>query len=188
MDNVNEKELKTEQVSVQGATAQNGEKGTTEISLGKFKSVDALLDAYNSLEAEFTRRSQRLKELEGKASNESEKSAESSQNKIVESGEKVKISSNSTQNSELTQSDNSLANVKGQTVISANGNGLEEIEISNEVRNRIISQYFSKIRNDAPNILAGGGGIVGTPKVRAKTLQDAAERATEIFKKNIQGE
>lgn len=33
--------------------------------LGKFKSVDALLCAYRELEAEFTRRSQRLKELEG---------------------------------------------------------------------------------------------------------------------------
>ena len=32
--------------------------------LGKFKDVKALLNAYNSLEAEFTRRSQRLKELE----------------------------------------------------------------------------------------------------------------------------
>lgn len=32
--------------------------------LGKFKSVDALMRAYNELEAEFTRRSQRLKVLE----------------------------------------------------------------------------------------------------------------------------
>ena len=34
--------------------------------LGKFKDVKALLNAYASLEAEFTRRSQRLKELEEK--------------------------------------------------------------------------------------------------------------------------
>ena len=34
---------------------------------GKFKSVEALLSAYLALEAEFTRRSQRLKELESKA-------------------------------------------------------------------------------------------------------------------------
>lgn len=39
-----------------GATAGGG--------FGKFKSADALLNAYNSLEAEFTRRSQRLRELE----------------------------------------------------------------------------------------------------------------------------
>ena len=35
-----------------------------EISLGKFKDVNALLSAYNSLQAEFTKRCQRLKELE----------------------------------------------------------------------------------------------------------------------------
>ena len=38
-----------------------------EPSLGKFKSVDALLRAYGELEAEFTRRSQRLKALEEKS-------------------------------------------------------------------------------------------------------------------------
>ena len=37
--------------------------------LGKFRSVEALLHAYNSLEAEFTRR-QRLRELEGKGAGE----------------------------------------------------------------------------------------------------------------------
>lgn len=33
-------------------------------ALGKFRSVDALMKAYGSLQAEFTRRSQKLKELE----------------------------------------------------------------------------------------------------------------------------
>ena len=37
--------------------------------LGKFRSVDALAEAYGALEAEFTRRSQRLKELEKQADN-----------------------------------------------------------------------------------------------------------------------
>ena len=43
------------------------EKGESESGslLGKFQSKEALLKAYNNLEAEFTRRSQRLKELEG---------------------------------------------------------------------------------------------------------------------------
>ena len=63
------KENIAESVSVQSAEAQET-KGTAETPLlGKFKSVDALLDAYNSLEAEFTRRSQRLRELEGRSAN-----------------------------------------------------------------------------------------------------------------------
>ena len=40
--------------------------------LGKFKSVDALLRAYSELEAEFTRRSQKLKALEDAASQKRE--------------------------------------------------------------------------------------------------------------------
>lgn len=36
-----------------------------EVSLGKFKNVNALIHAYNALEAEFTKRCQRIKELEG---------------------------------------------------------------------------------------------------------------------------
>lgn len=46
------------------AVEQNLGNTETQVSLGKFKSVNALLDAYNSLQAEFTKRCQRLKELE----------------------------------------------------------------------------------------------------------------------------
>ncbi len=45
---------------------ENGQQGPCgELLAGKFKSVDALVRAYGELEAEFTRRSQRLKALEG---------------------------------------------------------------------------------------------------------------------------
>ena len=63
MDNLDEnKEL-------QGTanTAEAEKEKQVAADLGKFKDVKALLSAYNSLEAEFTRRSQRLKELEEKS-------------------------------------------------------------------------------------------------------------------------
>ena len=49
------------QNTVQESTDTEGKN----ISLGKFKDVNDLLNAYNSLQAEFTKRCQRLKELEG---------------------------------------------------------------------------------------------------------------------------
>ena len=49
------------------ATAVEGEKAST--VPGMFKDVDALVRAYSSLQAEFTRRSQRLKELEKRVEN-----------------------------------------------------------------------------------------------------------------------
>ncbi len=59
-ENVYEETTPTEDV----AAAKKEEASTV---LGKFKDVDALARAYGSLQAEFTRRSQRLKELEREA-------------------------------------------------------------------------------------------------------------------------
>ena len=60
-------ELRNEQTEQTAHTAQaEKEIGATdsEVSLGKFKDVTALLSAYNSLQSEFTKRCQRVKELE----------------------------------------------------------------------------------------------------------------------------
>ncbi len=52
------------------ATEKNEQKSAP--VLGKFESVDALARAYGELEAEFTRRSQRLRELEKRSKETSE--------------------------------------------------------------------------------------------------------------------
>ena len=62
-------EIKNEQTTLLTQTAEaereeGGEK--SEVSLGKFKDVGALLNAYNSLQSEFTKRCQKIKELESK--------------------------------------------------------------------------------------------------------------------------
>ncbi len=65
MENLNEQTTVTAQPAeaeeVKGVAENSG------VSLGKFKDVNALLNAYNSLQAEFTKRCQRLKELEASA-------------------------------------------------------------------------------------------------------------------------
>ena len=48
------------------ANPAEAEREQVAADLGKFEDVKALLNAYNSLEAEFTGRSQRLKELEAR--------------------------------------------------------------------------------------------------------------------------
>ena len=60
----------SEEMTAQTAEAEENNKTNTgatetEVTLGKFKDVKALLNAYNSLQAEFTKRCQRIKELEG---------------------------------------------------------------------------------------------------------------------------
>ena len=54
------------ETSAQTATAEETIGASEgEVSLGKFKDVNALLSAYNSLQSEFTKRCQKIKELEG---------------------------------------------------------------------------------------------------------------------------
>ena len=57
MDNLTQ----NEQVAAEAAEAEGND---AVAALGKFKDVQTLVKAYSDLEAEFTRRSQRLKELE----------------------------------------------------------------------------------------------------------------------------
>ncbi len=54
-------------------TEKNSSSESQEVSLGKFKDAKALLSAYNSLQAEFTKRCQRVKELESEISIEKAK-------------------------------------------------------------------------------------------------------------------
>lgn len=77
-------EQNTQTGAVARATEQNGEDCEAKEAptvLGKFKDVNALMRAYSALEAEFTRRSQKLKELERKVGN-----CETAQNEKTENG------------------------------------------------------------------------------------------------------
>lgn len=61
-------QLKNEQTQTTAQSVETeselGEK-VDSVSFGKFKDAEALLNAYNSLRSEFTKRCQRIKELEG---------------------------------------------------------------------------------------------------------------------------
>lgn len=57
----------TDSITAHTAEADNDKGASGEaVSYGKFKNAESLLSAYNALQAEFTRRCQRLKELEEK--------------------------------------------------------------------------------------------------------------------------
>ena len=60
----------TEVSTVSGEEKTEGGLTAEQVSLGKFKDVESLFKAYNSLQSEFTKRCQRLKELEQKAETE----------------------------------------------------------------------------------------------------------------------
>ena len=68
-EKINEQTL----TETQTATAEEIKGGKKEeVSLGKFKDVGALISAYNSLQSEFTKRCQKIKELESKLDDKTE--------------------------------------------------------------------------------------------------------------------
>ena len=121
--------------------------------LGKFKSVDALAQAYKALEAEFTRRSQRLKALEGQLKTETAEET----NAAAPQEERA---------AEATLRDEELY----------------RLVTGNEgVRTRILSDYFASPRS-VP-LMAGGGAGVTAPVQKPKNMKEASALALGYLKK-----
>ncbi len=79
---LNEQPLTEIESNAQLEQSVHEEKG----SLGKFKDVEALMSAYNSLQAEFTKRCQRIKELESAVASVDKENP--TQAKVVQATEK----------------------------------------------------------------------------------------------------
>lgn len=121
--------------------------------LGKFKDVEALKQAYTALEAEFTRRSQRLKELEA-ANKEAAVSPEQSANEALPSP----------QAGRLPQVE------KAQSA-----------PLSDEVKNAVIEEYLAGVsRSGAVPIITGGGAVSAQRRV-PKNLKEAGMLAKNYF-------
>lgn len=77
-----------EQVLQESESATISSEAERGVPIGKFKSVDDLFEAYNNLQAEFTRKSQRLSQLE------KDKMSESSQDNVIENKFQTFLSKN----------------------------------------------------------------------------------------------
>ncbi len=137
--------------AAQGAEARGEEGAAAPAQLGKFRSVDALLNAYNSLEAEFTRRSQRLRELEARVQkNETGAQGENGSSPDARAG------SAPVQN-------------EGKEVV------------SDEARRAVIAEYLASVSSGAPMLMAGGGAHVSAPAGRARSIEEAGALAAHLL-------
>ena len=151
-------------------------------NLGKFKSVDALLNAYNSLEAEFTRRSQALRELE-----ERERAAKAAREEVKNgSGERAGHSA-------------SPAPFKqGGTEPPRGADTVSDGELAEKIK-KIAEEYFAARETQmrqaaatresaqgefAPIILAEGGSFSAAPAPRVRSFEEAGKLAADLFRKN----
>lgn len=132
----------------------------SELVLGKFKSMDALKHAYEELEAEFTRRSRRLRELE--------------QNKIAEEPGK------DAPEAEMGQTETSSVTAPGEAQESEK---LYRAIMENEgVRARVVTGYLESL-GGVP-LLGGSGAALTAPVTRPMSFAEAGALALGYLKKN----
>jgi len=166
-------------------------------SLGKFKNTESLLTAYNNLQAEFTRKCQRLKELE-KVINETENLTEKLKLKNEENDENVENNlenelSNKTTALEKTQiepqkqthnlTSTQETNIQSDEELLKNDEFIKNfINTHDDVKQSILKSYLEDLqKNKSPKIILSSVGS-GIP---LRTLQKPTnlEEAKEIVKK-----
>lgn len=158
------------EVAAQVAEAKNNEgAAATEISLGKFKDVKSLLKAYGNLESEFTRRSKRLRELEGEILKKNEEitrlCASSGKDKI--SGDDVAAETTATdkQVAANTATTNDAANDANATI-----NATKDVAIENAATEKLTAENAArKKEKDVYEILTGGDEDAIPPEENAPT-------------------
>lgn len=174
------------------------EKETGSKEFGKFKDAESLLKAYNSLEAEFTKKSQRLSMLESenvKTQNELTKKAEQEKrvNEFVSKFDIAKPFSSALKESLATNEDVDIKEetlrIISKTYKSAEDYSQDEEFLNNyifsnkEIKDKIVKDYLSQITQNSPIKMDNGGGTISLspPKV-PKTIQEAGRLAKSIIK------
>lgn len=128
---------------------------TGEVSLGKFKDVEALVNAYNSLQSEFTKRCQKIKELESKLQGESNALPKDTVH--------------------LNNSSENIENMKKYADLT------EKADESQ--KNDVLKEYLLEVIKNKPSaiMLDGTGAGVKTPVNKPKTIDEAGKLAKMIF-------
>lgn len=133
------------------------------VSFGKFKDAESLYKAYTNLEAEFTKRCQRIKELEAV-----DKAEVSSAPTLSHEGVKVE----------------DLANLEKQASSEEKIAQEEKKVITEDEKKDILKDYLKEIiKNESAVLLAESGYSVKTPISRPKTFFEAGEFAKSLFDK-----
>ncbi len=181
-----------EQTKETNPTTTNSDK-ESKASLGKFNKVEDLLKAYNSLEAEFTKRSQKLKEYETKSQQQ-----DIWEEKVTKFIKEYPIASELTEEigEEIAKRDmiadedcleRALLSVLSSrykppkeqakdTVV------IDEVLKDDSLRERIIDEYRKNFDFNLPKSLPKGGEIPIKTPTRPANINDAGKMALEILK------
>ncbi len=169
--------------------------GETErgVFLGKFKSVDDLYSAYNNLEAEFTRKSQRLSELEKEKTQNQDSDAalhaflsknESAVGYLDELKSRV-----TEENADENAFEKAWAGILYEKLSSkdfAKEPFVQNMVLNDDaIQNMVIKNYYKQLQNQkAPVVISSNSGErVTTPaQTRPTSFEEAKRVAMELFK------
>ena len=194
-NNVNIKEEKSE-----APETSNG-------SLGKFKDTESLLTAYNNLQAEFTRKCQKLKEIEKERENQSSKIENQSlfekedwQKEVVSFLNKnIEAKPYSKEISEILMNDKELAkqpnalDIAWAKVVQKTYKKPDEVLTSEyidqylsnneEVKNKLLLEALKSVKTtSAPKVMGSNSGSISMPKtVMPTTLKEAKNIVSKFF-------
>lgn len=182
-----------------------------ETRLGKFKDVSALLQAYNALQAEFTRRSQKLKQLERRDNSDEgqdlscvggkEKNLESETQKREGQGLNEALEPVGQEQEQGNPADDGKKEdvydmvggeaateqagrqaTDGDAKTGPHGDELYLLASKDEkVRLRIVGDYLRSLQKAGAPLSRGGVGALTTPPKKAKTIDDAGNMAFALF-------
>ena len=167
-------------------------------SLGKFKDAESLMKAYDSLEAEFTKKSQKLKALETEQNERTiiDNRRAEIERKVGEFATKFEIikpfssalkeSMIENENLDIAETAMDLVqkNYKRAEDYANDDEFLNNYIFSNqEIKDKIVKDYLSKVAQNSPiKMDLGSGNIPLTPPNVPTTIQEAGRLAKSIIK------
>ena len=195
MEEKNLEQLETEP-EVQEMQSENSESSI----YGKFKDAQTLLDAYNSLQAEFTRKSQKLAEIQKQMEENAVFSKSDSLDEILK--DTTNLEKYKKEVTEILDNDCELSNLPNKNLIAFkiikeaerktantlnNQQFIDDYIKSNiEIKNKIITEYLSSLNEtqSPPKVISGNSSnIYFSPSLNMpKTLKDAGDILTKMLK------
>ena len=166
--------------------------------LGKFKSVEDLMDAYNSLQSEFTRKCQQLSQTlkdktEIEVPKERETFDEGKFNEFLEENDKAKNYADEIKNLVTQQGSASYEDAWGRALLnriksdenSSSDPLINQYVLSNEeLKNKVIEDYLERLKGtSAPYVMASSGGerLSSVSEQSPTTLEEAEVLTRKMF-------
>lgn len=167
-------------------------------NFGKFKDADSLLKAYNNLEAEFTKKSQKLATLETEVNKNRENQSKQAEieRKVEEFVTKFEIAKpfSSAIKESLANDSNATLETEAMRQIANNYKSAKDyandseflnnyIYSNNEIKEVIIKDYLKNITQNSPiKVQSGASKLSLTPPIAPSSLKEAGKLAKSIIK------